>query len=168
MSKAQSTDHPHLPTVAEIKERRRPRVNANEEHEESLSAMERVAVWITNNIGTMGFFLIIFFWTMVWMAWNYLADRVGWKSVVFDSPWSFAIWLFISNLIQIHLMPLIMLGQNLQSRHAELRSELVYQNTQTMEDENEAILRYLSVIYDHVQDIDARLKRLEAKAPGEE
>ena len=28
--------------------------------------MERFAVWITEHIGTMGFFLIILVWTILW------------------------------------------------------------------------------------------------------
>ena len=33
------------------------------------------------------------------------------------------LWLFISNVLQLILLPLIMVGQNLQSRHAEARAD---------------------------------------------
>lgn len=101
----------------------RPHVtNVNEAHEESLSKVERLALWITDHVGTMGFFFVIFSWTVFWLSWNLLAP----KSLQFDPPMAFVFWLFISNMIQILLMPLIMVGQNLQGRHAELRAESDY------------------------------------------
>src|SRR5262249_16387218 len=130
------------PVLDPILHRRKPKRSVNEVHTESLRPMERLALWITNNVGTMGFFLIILFWTAAWMAWNTLAEREHFRGE-FDRPWEFAIWLFISNLIQIHLMPLIMVGQNLQSRHAEMRAEHAFELTQQTEHEMEAVLRYL-------------------------
>jgi len=49
----------------------------------------------------MGFFFIIAVWTIVWLGWNTLAP----SNVRFDPAPAFVLWLFISNLIQIHLMP---------------------------------------------------------------
>ena len=63
----------------------------------------------------MGFFLIIMAWTFIWLGWNILAPP-AWG---FDPYPAFVLWLFISNMIQILLMPLIMVGQNLQGRHSE-------------------------------------------------
>src|SRR5580700_11301870 len=83
------------------------------------SLLDRVAVWITNHVGSMGFFLIIFIWTAVWLCWNMFAP----KEARFDPYPGFVLWLFISNMIQLFLMPLIMIGQNVQSRHADLRAE---------------------------------------------
>ena len=56
---------------------------------------------------------------------------------------AFVFWLFISNVIQILLMPLIMVGQNLQSRHGEVRSENDLEVNIRAEREIEAILRHL-------------------------
>jgi uncharacterized membrane protein len=56
---------------------------------------------------------------VLWLSWNFLAP----KHLQFDPPMAFVFWLFISNMIQILLMPLIMIGQNLQGRHAEIRAE---------------------------------------------
>lgn len=66
-----------LPTAEEIKTRRKPKRNINEQHEESLSLLERVAVWITDHVGTMGFFLIILAWTVGWLGWNYAASAAA-------------------------------------------------------------------------------------------
>ena len=45
------------------------------------------------------------------------------KDVRFDPYPAFVLWLFISNMIQIFLMPLLMVGQNLQAKRAEIRAE---------------------------------------------
>lgn len=105
--------------LEELKKLRRPPKNINKEHKENLSGLERLAVIITDKVGTMGFFFIIFFWTVFWLLWNIFAPD-AWK---FDPYPAFVLWLFISNMVQIFLMPLIMVGQNLQGRHAEARAE---------------------------------------------
>jgi uncharacterized membrane protein len=52
-------------------------------------------------------------------------------------------WLFISNVIQILLMPLIMVGQNIQGRHAEARADYDLEINVKAEREVEIILRHL-------------------------
>src|SRR5262249_200993 len=106
-------------SLAEIRRRIKPVRDVNAEHDQSLSTLDRVAIAITDRVGTMGFFLLIFFWTVGWLTWNFLAP----KHLQFDPPMAFVFWLFISNMIQIFLMPLLMIGQNLQGRHAELRAQ---------------------------------------------
>jgi len=110
--------------------------NVNQQHQESFSRMDRIALAITTRVGTFGFFLIIFTWTLFWLGWNTLAPR----SIRFDPAPAFVLWLFISNMIQIFLMPLIMVGQNLLGRHAELRAESDFQINQKAEREVETIL----------------------------
>jgi len=156
-------DSAPLPSVEQVVGKRKKKRNVNEEHRESLSTMERYALWITESVGTMGFFVLILVWTVVWMGWNYAAQRYHWPGV-FDAPWQFAIWLFVSNLIQIHLMPLIMVGQNLQSRHAEARAEKEFEVTQQTEREMETVLRYLAAINRRLTEIDDRLRGLEDRA----
>ena len=55
----------------------------------------------------------------------------------------FVFWLFLSNLIQILLMPLIMVGQNLLGRHAEARAEHDLEINIKAEQEIEVILHHL-------------------------
>ena len=93
--------------------------NVNDAYHQSFSRLDRIAIWTTDRVGTMGFFIIIAVWTVTWLAWNTLAPA----GLRFDPAPAFVLWLFVSNLIQIHLMPLIMVGQNLQGRHSELRAE---------------------------------------------
>jgi uncharacterized membrane protein len=113
--------------------------DVNQEMLEGLTPMERFAVWVTDRVGTMGFFFIILAWTVLWLGWNTLASA----ELRFDPGPSFLVWLFISNVIQIHLMPLIMVGQNLQDRFAELRAEEAHRVNLRAEAEVEAVLRQL-------------------------
>ena len=128
------------PTPLEkLRKLRKPVLNVNIEHKEQLSRLERLALWITEHVGSMGFFLIIFLWTVFWLAWNTLAA----ESARFDPYPAFVLWLFISNMIQILLMPLIMIGQNLQSKHAQKRAENDYEINMRAEREIEAIIQHL-------------------------
>lgn len=126
-------------TLDELKRLRKPIRNVNIELKEKLSGLEKFAVWITEHVGTMGFFLIIFVWTLLWLLWNVLAP----DSLRFDPFPAFVFWLFISNMIQLFLMPLIMIGQNLQGRHAEARAENDFDVNVKAEREIEVILQHL-------------------------
>ncbi|MCE9642958.1 MAG: DUF1003 domain-containing protein [Candidatus Andersenbacteria bacterium] len=93
--------------------------NVNVEHHENLSPLERLALHTTDKVGSMGFFFLVALWTICWILWNTYAP----KEFRFDPFPGFILWLFISNVLQLILLPLIMVGQNLQSRHAEARAE---------------------------------------------
>jgi len=126
-------------TIDELRNLKKPIQNVNIKHRESLSYLEKIAVKVTDHVGSMGFFIIIFVWTVLWLGWNILAPR----ELRFDPVPAFVLWLFISNMIQIFLMPLIMIGQNLQGRHAEKRAESDYEVNVKSEREIEAILIHL-------------------------
>ena len=104
--------------------------------------MDRVALRITQRVGTMTFFLIIFTWTACWLLWN----MFGPKQLRFDPFPGFVLWLFISNMIQLLLMPLIMIGQNLQGRGAEQRAQNDYKINLKAEREIQEIQAKLSTI----------------------
>ena len=123
----------------ELKALRKPLRNINIERREKLSALDQAALFVTQHVGTMGFFLIILIWTILWLSWNIL----GPAEARFDPYPAFVLWLFISNMIQIFLMPLIMVGQNLQGRHAEARTEADFDINIKAEREIEAILQHL-------------------------
>src|SRR5215467_5484870 len=132
---------PHKPlSLQEFRRRhRKPPRNINVAVKESTTRLDRLAVWITTHVGTMGFFLIVLLWTIAWLGWNWLAPPV----LQFDAPMGFVFWLFLSNLIQILLMPLIMVGQNVIGRHAEARAEHDLQINMKNEQEIEIILHHL-------------------------
>lgn len=98
--------------------------NVNKEYLKQLTKTERFSLLITTKVGTLGSFLLIVGWTVVWLGWNLLAP----DEYKFDTAPTFLAWLFISNVIQICLMPLIMIGQNVQAKHAQLRADHHYQS----------------------------------------
>ena len=72
MSAAEPTELSRPPSLAEVKKRRRPLRNVYKEIGEAVGPLDRLALWITERVGTMGFFLAIAAWTIVWLGWNWL------------------------------------------------------------------------------------------------
>lgn len=131
--------HKQIESVESLHQRFGSPKDTNKIHKNNLSSLEKLAIFVTERIGTMGFFFIILIWTISWLGWNILAP----SNLKFDPFPAFVLWLFISNLIQIHLMPLIMVGQNIQGKHEELRAEHDLQTDIKAEKEIEAILMHL-------------------------
>jgi uncharacterized membrane protein len=125
--------------IARFRHEHPPVHDVNAEMDRSLSPLERVAVFVTDHVGSFGFFLIVLAWTALWLAWNTL----GPEGLRFDPAPAFVLWLFMSNVLQILLMPLIMVGQNLQGRHAELRAQSDFEVNLKAEQEVQVILAHL-------------------------
>jgi uncharacterized membrane protein len=158
---AVATVTPHIappPSLTEFKKHRPPLHNVNKEFVEKMSRLDRLALLITERVGTIGFFLCILGWTVFWLGWNLLAP----PSLQFDAPMGFVFWLFISNLIQIMLMPLIMVGQNVQGRHAQARAENDLAVNVKAEQEIETILHHMeyqnSLLIALINKLDAAAK----------
>jgi len=119
-----------------MNERHQPE-NVNEKHKNSLGLQDKIALAITTAIGTM--YAVYFFALFMggWMLWQ--AKLSGHP---FD-PYPFAFLLFIGNIVQLLLMPLIMVGQNIQSRHAEIRSDEEFKTTTSSYHDIEHILAHL-------------------------
>lgn len=147
-----------MESIKNIKENY-PIKNVNKIHRARLSSLDKLAIFVTERIGTMGFFFIIFGWTVIWLGFNILAP----KNLRFDPYPAFVLWLFISNLIQIHLMPLIMIGQNIQGKHAELRSEHDFETDKKAEAEIETILLHLENQQKLILEILKKIEKLEEK-----
>jgi uncharacterized membrane protein len=139
MSNPPAAKSPRPLSLEEFRKQRKPLRDVNKEAADQLSALDKLAVWITRRVGTMGFFLIIVIWTVVWLGWNLLAS----SALQFDPPMAFVFWLFISNMIQILLMPLIMVGQNIQGRHSEIRADRDLEVNVKAEREIEVVLEHL-------------------------
>lgn len=139
--------HHHLPvSLSKLKALRKPVRNVNKEAAGELTGLDKLALWITDHVGTMGFFLIIFGWTFIWCGYNIIASEIDafhWKP--FDPFPAFVAYLLISNVIQILLMPLIMVGQNVQGKHAELRAESDFETNVKAEREIETVLQHLEL-----------------------
>lgn len=125
--------------LAELKLRRKTYIQTLNKDTKNVTKLDKMAIWITNHVGSMGFFVIIFVWTTLWLGWNILAP----KTLRFDPYPAFVLWLFISNMIQLFLMPLIMIGQNLQAHHADVRAETDLKINELAALENETILIHL-------------------------
>lgn len=119
-----------------VKLRHRPE-NVNVKHHQKFNFQDKIALAITGAAGTM--YAVYFFATFMlgWMLWQTYVDKRP-----FD-PFPFAFLLFLGNIVQLLLMPLIMVGQNLQGRHAEIRAEEEYQTTQSSYKDIEQILFHL-------------------------
>lgn len=126
-------------SLDELKALRKPIRNVNIERLAKMTSIEKVALWVTVHIGSMGFFFFILAFNGSWILWNVLAP----VEMRFDTAWDFLILLLINNFFQILFMPLIMVGQNLQGRHAEIRAEADFELNIKAEREIENILLHL-------------------------
>jgi uncharacterized membrane protein len=106
------TPHPHTPR------------NPHREIEGGYNVQDRIALTITTAIGTMYAVYVFAMFMAAWMLFQVLSGRSA-----FD-PYPFAFLLFLGNIVQLLLMPLIMVGQNLQGRHAEARADEEFRTTQ--------------------------------------
>jgi uncharacterized membrane protein len=135
-----ANDAANVAKFTDIHARFSPTRNVNVELARSLSPSERLAVWVTDRVGSMGFFFAVGIWTILWLGWN----TVGPAELRFDPGPAFLTWLFVSNVLQLHLMPLIMVGQNLQDRYGELVANADFDISQRTEAEVGAILQHLT------------------------
>jgi len=152
-----------IKSLQELRNHHKKIENPNVKIDKSLSKLDRFALSITNKVGSMGFFLIILTWTVCWLGWNTLAP----KEMTFDPFPAFVLWLFISNMIQIFLMPLIMIGQNLQSQHAEIRAESDFLINTKAEQEIETILMHLENQNQLILKIMDKIEKAEGRMKGQ-
>lgn len=117
-------------------ERHQPE-NANKKHKDQIGMQDRIALLVTTAIGTMYAVYLFAIFMAGWMLW-----QTYFNGKPFDA-YPFAFLLFLGNIVQLLLMPLIMVGQNLQARHSELRAEEEYQTTITSYHDIEHILKHL-------------------------
>ncbi len=139
MAEAEAPIGPEPMSLAALRKSRKPLKDLDQARRKNMKPLDRLAVWTTARVGTMGFFLLIFGWTVLWLGWNLLAP----KPLRFDPPMGFVLWLFISNMIQILLMPLIMVGQNVQGAQSDARAEHDLTVNVRAEEEIEIILQHL-------------------------
>ncbi|HLZ14733.1 MAG TPA: DUF1003 domain-containing protein [Candidatus Saccharimonadales bacterium] len=112
--------------------------NVNTKHQAGLGFQDKLALVITTAVGTM--YAVYFFIVALagWMLWQGVISKHP-----FD-PYPFAFLLFMGNIVQLLLMPLIMVGQNIQARHSELRADEEYKTTLSSYHDLETILKHLN------------------------
>lgn len=106
-------------------------VNVNKVHKRKMSTSNRIALWIFTHVGTMEFFYFCIALVTLPLLWPLLLPYIQYVS---------------SGYLQLILLPLIMIGQNLQSRHSELRAENDYWVDKKTEEEIETIKQELAEI----------------------
>ncbi|MBX4189190.1 DUF1003 domain-containing protein [Candidatus Parcubacteria bacterium] len=119
------------------------------------SSLEHFALVVTKSVGSIGFFLILLVWTLGWLVWNLFAPI----EMRFDPAPAFVIWLFVSNMIQLILLPLVMVGQNLESRAADRRAEADFHINEKTEKEVETILAHLENQNELLMDLAGKIER---------
>ncbi len=124
-------------SLIEYLEGRHQPENVNLKHKGLLGFQEKTALAVTGAVGTM--YAVYFFAVFMagWMLWQTQFDQKP-----FD-PYPFAFLLFLGNIVQLLLMPLIMVGQNLQGRHSEIRAEEEFKTTRSSYKDIEQILLHL-------------------------
>lgn len=121
----------------------------------------RIARRVTAVIGTMYAFYAFALVMAGWILWQaFLSPKP------FD-PYPFAFLLFLGNLVQLLLMPLIMVGQNVQSAHADAREQADFDVDRKAEEEVEALTRQLQAIDRRTIEILARLDATAGSGRGE-
>ncbi len=120
------------------------------------TSLEEFALVVTEHVGSMGFFLVLLVWTLGWLFWNLLAPATA----RFDPAPAFVIWLFVSNVIQLILLPLIMVGQNLENRADERRAEADFHINEKTEKAVETIIAHLENQNELLLEMVRKMERL--------
>ena len=135
-------------TLTDLKAEFAPVQNINEIHKQRLTAGDKVALFITKRVGTMGFFYACIVLVTIPLIFPTVLPVVQYIS---------------SGYLQLIFLPLIMVGQNLQGRHAELRAQHDYETNVKAEKEIESILLHLEKQDEMMIDILHRIETLEKK-----
>ncbi len=135
-------------TLEDLRREFTPIINVNEFHKSHLSKTDKVALFITKYVGTMTFFYICAVLVVI----------------PFLYPTTLPIVQYISaGFLQLLLLPLIMVSQNLQGRHSELRAQHDYETNVKAEKEIESILLHLEKQDQTMLEILKRIEKLEKK-----
>lgn len=108
--------------------------NVNKEHRESLTVLDKVAIFITKIVGTM--------WCAI--AFTILA-LISLPEAIHSGTSTTISWI-AQTFLQLVLLSIIMVGQNLQSRHSELRADADYETNVEAKKDIEALTRRLDSI----------------------
>ncbi len=133
--------------------RRRVSRNVNEEVEEHLSAIQRVADWLAWFSGSIAFLFLHALWFIIWISLNTIV--LGARS--FD-PFPFGLLTMIVSLEAIFLSCFVLISQNRQVEKDKVRSDIEYEINVKAELE----VAHLHEKTDHIhEDMIERFARLE-------
>jgi CRP/FNR family cyclic AMP-dependent transcriptional regulator len=112
----------HMTRKADELLRTRVSRNANEEAEEHISPLQRIADWISWFSGSMQFLLLNAIWFVIWIGinvWNFGVPQ-------FD-PYPFGLLTMIVSLEAIFLSCFVLISQNRQAEKDRVRSNIEYE-----------------------------------------
>jgi uncharacterized membrane protein len=112
-------------------------INPHAAVDAKLTFQDRLALMITGAVGTMYAVYVFGIFMAAWMLFQVASGQSA-----FD-PFPFAFLLFMGNIVQLLLMPLIMVGQNLQGKHSEARAEEEYKTVGKTFADLETVMRHL-------------------------
>lgn len=135
-----------IKTLEDLKRELTPIANTNEVHKSRLTGTDKLALFLTRRIGTMGFFFFCFVLVTIPLFFRNVMPIVQYIS---------------SGYLQLLLLPLIMVGQNLQGRHSELRAQHDYETNIKAEEEIESILLHLEKQDEVMLEILHRIEAME-------
>ena len=108
--------------------------NVNKEHKQSLTLLDKTAIFITKIVGTM--------WCAI--AFTILA-LISFPEAIRGGTSTTISWI-AQTFLQLVLLSIIMVGQNLQSRHSELRADADYETNVEAKKDIETLMRRLDSI----------------------
>ena len=121
--------------------------NVNQEHKQSLTLLDKAAIVITKIVGTMWCaiaFTILALISLPAAIQGGTAPTISWIAQTF---------------LQLVLLSIIMVGQNLQSKHSELRADADYEtNIEAKKDIEKLMKRLDSIEHDKLEKILEILK----------
>jgi uncharacterized membrane protein len=113
--------------------------NIHREVHEKMSRQDRIALALTGAVGTM---YAVYLLAAIVLAWMLIESGQGATAI---DPYPFAFLLFLGNIVQLLLMPLILVGQNIQSRHREAMADEEFQIVGKTFHDLDAVLAHLDL-----------------------
>ncbi|MGH9968965.1 MAG: DUF1003 domain-containing protein [Pyrinomonadaceae bacterium] len=129
--------------------------NVNEEMEEHLTPLERIADWIAWFSGSMLFLMLNGAWFIIWIAINTLP--LGFQAY---DPFPFGLLTMIVSLEAIFLSCFVLLSQNRQAQKDRVRSDIEYEVNIKAELEVAHLHEKTDRIYENMLERFARLEKL--------
>jgi len=114
--------------------------NTNKLHAERLTRGEKISKYITEKVGTFGCAILFC-----------ILACISLPSVIKSGETLTIVSWFAQTFLQLVLLPIIMIGQNLQSRHAEILAEATYENDIDMHKDVEKVKKDVSEILEIVK-----------------
>lgn len=120
--------------------------NIKQEHKEGMSYLEKIAITITNGVGTM--YCAIAFAILAFIS---LPEAIS------GGAYTIVSWIS-QTFLQLVLLSIIMVGQRLQDKHAELRDDADYETNLQSKKDIEEVMKKLNKI--EIEKLDKILEKL--------